>query len=131
MRFGWSPGGSTPPAFPAANSVDYALSASTGWTHGLEKPNTFAPGYNAFTLPARGATTTSKDPMGFRTRPAPLGSSATGPERYYYALEIAPPTNAENPQTGPRMFPVIDDITIFYIPGDTPRVLHEALVVHD
>lgn len=140
MRFGWSPGGSAPEPWPSSNKTNYTTAAAAGWTHGLEKPDTYNGFCNAYLLPVRGyipapvgpnpGAVDAQSPMGFLTK-GPSTGSGTGPEAYYYAVEIQPVGSVNNPQQGPRNAPVVDDLEILYMPSIVSSVLQESWVVFE
>jgi hypothetical protein len=78
----------------------------------------------AFLVPQRGSSTAADG--GFLTRPDQN-------ERLYYAVEITQLFEDENLklQLGPLMAPVIDDVTIYYMPRAAARVLEEREVIGD
>ena len=57
-------------------------------------------------------------PFGFLTRI----SNGAPSENYFYAIEVTP--NAYGPV--PHMAPLVDDVTIVYVPADGPEVLEEV-----
>lgn len=135
MRFGWSPSGSNPPLFPAAASTDWAIAAPAGWTHGLENEDTYNGLGDIYMLPSRGENGSGlSDPsrLGFVTRVQNSSGTSTGSvEKYFYAVEIAPTTSVTDPQVGPRMTPIVDDVDIFYMPWHITQVIQEHAVVYD
>ena len=127
MRFGWRRSGATLPSFPSALNNTYSPSDLTGWTSSISNDDHYSAATNVFLLEGRGTTTGD---LGFKTRPAPTGTDP--PEEYYYSVEIAPFNSAADvDQLGPFMPPILDDVTIYYMPWGAARVINEQEVVYD
>ncbi len=52
-------------------------------------------------------------------------------EDYYYVVEVTPTDAADDPQAGPRMAPVLDDVIVLYAPWSAARVVTESEVTGD
>ena len=57
-----------------------------------------------------------------------IPSSGTDFEEYFYTVEMTPTGDAEDPQAGPRMAPVLDDVVVLYAPWPTARVITDSEV---
>ncbi|RMG07347.1 MAG: hypothetical protein D6731_23960 [Planctomycetota bacterium] len=107
--------------------MTFPPNASSGWTASITNDEHYSAGSNVFLLDGRDAGR-----LGFKTRPAPPLSSTEQPEEYYYSVEIAPFNKAADvDQLGPFMPPVLDDVTIYYMPWGAARVLREEEVIDE
>jgi hypothetical protein len=46
-------------------------------------------------------------------------------------IEMTPTDAAEDPQSGPRMAPVLDDVIVLFAPWSAARVVTESEVTND
>lgn len=135
LRFGWCPppstGSSTPSLPPLANpdgtARTYNANAAAGWTDRLQTGAPWNAITHGFMLPGRGQRAGAVAPTGFLTKGTSSGQLT---EQYNYAVEILPIPSADNSQlNGPTMAPVVDDVTIVYMPWATATVIQEEEVV--
>jgi hypothetical protein len=90
-----------------------------GWTRSLQQ-EAFNALTNGFLVPSRDGAD-----RGFLTQGKPQGMA---PELYFYALEITPAKlkdEADENQIGPRMAPVVDDVSVVYAPWGGTEVVQE------
>jgi hypothetical protein len=135
LRFGWCPppttGSSAPSLPPLCNSdgtaTTWPATAPAGWTDRLQNGAPWNAVSHGFMLPGRGQRAGSVAPTGFLTKATSSGQLT---EQYNYAVEILPlSTGDPNQQNGPLMAPVVDDVTIVYMPWATATVIQEEEVV--
>jgi len=141
VRFGWAQSEPSLPKWPAAASANFTTTAADGWTHGLENDESYNGFLDSYLLPSRGeqvqnggTASSLYQQVGFETKVPTSGTtSTTGGEKYFYAFEIAIPpiSDTTNPQVGPRMSPIVDDISIFYLPHSQSSVIWEGSVTYD
>jgi hypothetical protein len=118
VRFGWCPSGGAVPALPTANSDGSGPgtgNGTSGWTASLDEAP-YNPFTNGYVVPARSSTATTPVYVGFQTLPG---------EQENYAIAITPTTDSSASQMGPRMAPVVDDVTVNYVPMRNVIVLEE------
>lgn len=110
--FGWWSGTAGFPKLGAS----YTGAEPAGWSPELNNGAPFNAVASGYLVPDRGQT--GGQPAGFLTRP--------GSEQELYALLIYP---TDDPQPGPRMAPVVDDVRIIYMDWDVATVLEEVELV--
>jgi hypothetical protein len=111
LRLGWIPTPSTSTVTVPQINDNYAGTETQGWTKACSQ-QAYCSLLNSYLVPSR-----TGNLGGFLTK----GTS----EWYLYAIELSPTTDD---QGGPRMTPVIDDVTITYMPWDCLTVLEEEML---
>jgi hypothetical protein len=122
LRFGWLRGSGDPYTLLATGATYDPSTDASGWTAPLEAGAPYNSLVNGYLLPARDPGA----PLGFLTKGLPPDGSVE-PEFYFYALEVKPSTLARDAQTGPRMAPVVDDVSVVYAPATGPVVMKEEV----
>jgi hypothetical protein len=119
----------TPRDFPTTgdyNPIIGAGGASSGWTQrNVNRP--FNSLSNGYLLPDRESPTGTTGTGGFLTRGT---YPNTADEEYYYAIEMQPSLDDPlHPRTGPRMAPIVDDVTMTYMRWDVAAVIQEGEIL--